>query len=178
LHSLADLLAFGLAEQRGSGNGCEVRISELGWRAIGDPSEEIRLQAWAEAASRPKLIADQAARWGYPRPADHLCIPELVKEYGFTEERAARFLKVFDNAPFFIGPYKPEITLEEKSQPPCPVVDHTHPGAPANAASLSEHNQLNVYQRGNRLQITADVDLAGLAELQQILDQYRDQLWP
>jgi hypothetical protein len=171
LHSLAGLLAFGLAEQSGSGNERHVRVSELGCRALEDSCLDIRGRVWAEAASKPQLIADYAVRWRGSRPEDHVCIAQLVREHGLSEQMAARFLRVFDEANFFISRYMPEITSDDRPEPP-PVVDNRQP-ASATGISPPERDQFNVVQRGNRLEITANVDLAGLRALGAILDQYQ-----
>jgi hypothetical protein len=166
LQSLAGLLAFGLAEQSGSER--HVRVSELGCRALEDSCFDIRGRVWAEAASKPQLIADYAVRWRGNRPEDQVCIAELIREHGISEQMAARFLKGFDEANFSISRYMPEIASDE----PPPVVDHSRQPALATGASPPGGDQINVVQRGNRLEITANVDLAGLRALQKILTRY------
>lgn len=59
--------------------------------------------------------------------------------------------------------------------PPAPAaLPAFTPPASADEASawVQGENDFNVFQRGNRLQITADVDLAGLAELKEMLGHY------
>ena len=175
LQSLAGLLAFGLAEQSGSGNERHVRVSDLGCRVLEDSCLDIRGRVWAEAASKPQLIADYAVRWRGSRPEDHVCIAQLVREHGLSEQMAARFLRVFDEANLFISRYMPEVTSDDRSEPP-PVVDHSRQPASATGTSPPERDQFNVVQRGSRLEITANVDLAGLLALQKILTRYESVL--
>jgi len=143
LRSLAGLLAFGLAEQSGSGNNeRRLRVSELGCRALEDSCLDIRGPVWAEAASKPQLIADYAVRWRGSRPEDHVCIAQLVREHGLSEQMAARFLRVFDEANFFISRYMPEITSDDRPEPP--PVDHSRQPASATGTSPPERDQFNV----------------------------------
>jgi hypothetical protein len=93
------LLAFGFVEQSGEGSERRIRISEVGRCLIEDPDQSS--QILAEAAMKPKLIAEYIERWGRNRPTDDLSIPELKTAHGFSDEEAKLFLRVYDGtAPF------------------------------------------------------------------------------
>jgi hypothetical protein len=173
--NLAGLLAFGLAEQSGSGNGHRVRVSELGRRAVEGSCIDIQGRVLAEAASKPPLIADYAARWRDRRPEDDVCVAQLISEHGFTEQMAARFLRVFEEANFFISRYMPELTSDSRPETSSVVVHNPQP-ASVNGASPPNRDQFNIVQRGKRLEITGNVDLAGLHALREILANYEKSL--
>jgi hypothetical protein len=168
LQSLADLLAFGLAEQRGTGNGRQIRVTELGRRCL-DPDLDASQRALADAALKSELIADYAARWLAGRPEDDTCIAELTHERGFTEKVAARFLRVFDQAIIFIRPARESSTGASPEPPPDRIPEKP---VPAEMLSARERNRLHLHRRGDRLELRANVDLAGLAELQEALARY------
>lgn len=247
LQTAAALLAFGLAEDSGSGDNRRIKVSELGWRILEDQRPGARDRGIAEAASKPKLLAEYAALWADGRPADNICISELKFERNFTDEAAARFLRVFDGTIQFAGvPQDDRIAdsvtdsgsgeAEEAVKPPPPspnvkVGDHVQwtsdgvdqfkpprkvvglfpdgehaqvfgsnkgvpmseltvvdPPAPtltavapavvaqpaidSSSAGVQGKNEYSVLQSGNRLQITADVDLEGLETLKEMLNGY------
>jgi hypothetical protein len=250
LQTAAALIAFGLAEDSGSGEARKIKISDLGWRILEDQRPGIREKGLAEAALRPKLIADYAEHWKAGRPDDNFCISELKIERGFTEEAAARFLRVFDETIQFASSSRPDKVvdrqavsesveqrqkLEDDQLPstplvkvgdyvqwtsggidqfrvPCRVIgffdeDHAqvfarNTGVPvseltvvdppeaavsptpteaarvdsSNSAWVQGENDFTVLQRGNRLQITADVDLEGIATLKEMLTDYESIL--
>jgi hypothetical protein len=169
LQSLAGLLAFGLAEQQGSGNAREIRVSELGWRCL-DPDLDVRQRALAEAALKSELIADYAALWRDGRPAENdICIAELMRERGFTEGAAVRFLRVFDQGFVFIR-LLPEASAGNRPEPPAHELDRIP--NPPEVISAREPNRLHLRRRGDRVELSANIDLAGLAELQDELARY------
>ncbi|WP_027665619.1 hypothetical protein [Rhizobium leguminosarum] len=92
----AALLAFGLIEDSGSGEARKLRVSDLGRRIMLDERPGMREKHMAEAALKPKLIAEFAERWADGRPDDSHAISDLKFEHGFTDESAPRFLRVFD----------------------------------------------------------------------------------
>lgn len=245
LQTAAALLAFGLAEDSGSGEARKIKISDLGWRILEDQRPGVRGLGLAEAALKPKLIADYAESWKAGRPDDNFCVSELKIERGFTDEAAARFLKVFDETIQFARPSVSdtmtdsatdgvELEREEHHEPPPRTVkvgdyvqwtsdgvdqfkvpkrvvgffDESHaqifasntgipvseltavdppeavissppsttPRIEANSAWAQGENEFTVLQRGNRLQITADVDLEGIATLKEMLGDYESIL--
>jgi len=98
LQTAAALLAYGLVEDSGSGDGRKLKVSDLGWKALEDERPGAKEAALAEAALKPKLIAELADHWRYGRPDDPICLSELKFERGFTDESAKAFLRVFDEA--------------------------------------------------------------------------------
>lgn len=96
LQTAAALIAYGLIEDSGSGVSRKVKVSDSGARIIGDTRPGVQEQLLAEAALKPKLIAEYAQKWAKGRPDDHFCVSELKFEKGFNEDAASRFLRVFD----------------------------------------------------------------------------------
>lgn len=96
IQTIAALKAFGLLDDIGGGDDRKVQLTELAWRIILARQEEIRQKALAEAALKPRPIAEHWAIWGADRPADAGCLDDLMFEKSFTEEAAKRFLKVYD----------------------------------------------------------------------------------
>jgi hypothetical protein len=80
------------SEQSGEGSERRIRISEVGRRFIKDRDQ--RPQILAEAAMKPKLVAEYIERWGSNRPTDHVCVPELQTAHGFSDKEAKLFLRV------------------------------------------------------------------------------------
>lgn len=101
LQTIAALLAYGLLEDQGSGEARKLRITDLAFKALEDRRPGAREAALAEAAIKPKLIAEYVEKWKEGRPADHICISELRIDRGFTEDGAKAFLRVFDDTVAF-----------------------------------------------------------------------------
>lgn len=95
--TLAALLAYGLLEDQGSGEGRKFKVTDLAFKALEDQRPGAREAALAEAALKPKLIAEYVDKWRGGRPADGICISELRIDRSFTEDGAKLFLKVFDD---------------------------------------------------------------------------------
>ena len=105
LQTVAALLAYGLAQTGKKGGTREIRISDLGRRLLAEPAPgpEAQQRMFTEAALKPKLIAHYAAKWRGGRPGDEVCIGEVVTLHRFARPGAARFLRVFDEAMWFVG---------------------------------------------------------------------------
>lgn len=56
--TVAALIAFGLIEDSGAGENRRIKLSEIGKRAVSDPRPGAKELALAEAALKPKLIAE------------------------------------------------------------------------------------------------------------------------
>lgn len=91
------LLAYGLLEDSGTGENRKVKISEMAWRILEDTRPGVRDGLLAEAALKPKIIAEYADRWKDGRPDDAHCLSQLKFESKFTSDGAAKFLKVYDD---------------------------------------------------------------------------------
>jgi hypothetical protein len=98
IQTLAALIAYGLVEDSGSGEARKFKVSDLGFKVVADQRPGAREAALAEAAMKPKLIAEYAVPWGSGRPADGICLSELHIDRGFTEDGAKTFIRVFDDA--------------------------------------------------------------------------------
>ena len=98
IQTLAALIAYGLVEDSGSGEGRKFKVSDLGFKVLEDQRPGARESALAQAATAPKLIAEYMPLWGDGRPADGICISELRIDRGFSDVGAASFLRVFDDA--------------------------------------------------------------------------------
>jgi hypothetical protein len=97
LQTAAALLAYGLLEDQGSGDSRKLKITDLAFKALEDQRPGARETALAEAAIKPKLIAEYAEKWKEGRPADGVCESELRIDRGFTEDGAKQFLRVYDD---------------------------------------------------------------------------------
>lgn len=110
IQTLAALIAYGLVDDNGSGSDRKFRVSDLGFKLLEDQRPGAKEAALAEAALRPKLIAEYKAKWG-DRPGDSICLSDLRVDGGFTEDGAKQFLRVFDDA----MTYAPSGNADKKS---------------------------------------------------------------
>lgn len=97
LQTIAALKSFGLLDDEGSGSDRKVRLTDLAYRILKDERPGKREEAIREAALKPKQFAEHWATWGAARPPDLECISELQLDKGYTDDAAARFLKVYDD---------------------------------------------------------------------------------
>ncbi len=110
------LLAFGLIEDSGSGDGRKIRVSDNGARIIGDDRPGVKERLSEEAAKKPKLIAEYLEKWQDGRPDNKICISELRYEKGFNEDAAIRFLRVFDDTAKYVQTTQLNGNPEESSE--------------------------------------------------------------
>lgn len=101
IQTVAALVAYGLLEDQGSGEARKFKVTDLALKALEDQRPGAREAAQAEAALKPKLVAEYVEKWRGGRPADGICISELRFERSFTEDGAKAFLKVFDDTAGF-----------------------------------------------------------------------------
>ena len=94
--NVAALEAFGLVETSGSGQNKKIKISATGMRILEDGRPGVKERLLAEAALRPRVIADYAQTWRGGRPDDTHSLSQLRFEGGFNDEGARLFLRVFD----------------------------------------------------------------------------------
>jgi hypothetical protein len=105
LQTISALLGYGLIETAGHGGARRLRTSDLARRLLAANSRltaDEEQQALAEAALKPKLIAQYAERWPDGRPSDTASIEDLKLRHKFTDQAAVRFLQVFDEAMWFV----------------------------------------------------------------------------
>lgn len=101
LQTVAALLAYGLLEDQGAGEARKFKVTDLAFKALEDQRPGQREAALAEAAVKPRLIAEYVEKWKDGRPADGICISELRIDRSFTDDGAKLFLKVFDDTAAF-----------------------------------------------------------------------------
>lgn len=101
LQTVAALLAYGLLEDQGAGETRKFKITDLAFKALEDQRPGQREAALAEAAMKPRLIAEYIEKWKDGRPADGICISELRIDRSFTDDGARLFLKVLDDTSSF-----------------------------------------------------------------------------
>jgi hypothetical protein len=97
LQTIAAMKQFGLLEDSGSGVDRKLQISDLARTILADLRPGAKEGAIAEAAQKPKIIAEYLPKWVPNRPSDAHCVSELVFDRGFAEIGAKAFLKVFDD---------------------------------------------------------------------------------
>ncbi|MCH9052752.1 MAG: hypothetical protein IIA72_17045 [Proteobacteria bacterium] len=102
--TIAALKSFGLIEITGTGTSRKVQLTDLARRILSDERPGAWEKAIAEAAIKPKLIAEYWEHWRMDRPMDAECISELTLEKGFNDIAARRFLKVYDDTIAFTNP--------------------------------------------------------------------------
>lgn len=190
LQTVAALLAFGLVEDSGSGENRKVKVSDLGWRILEDERSGVKEQLLASAALKPKLIAEYAEVWRDGRPDDRHCISSLKFDKGFSDEAAARFLRVFDETIRFTSPRRDDISTDTSEPaparaadietvpngaqpvPPQPVMTEpvSVPPAPIMAmTAATAENDVKIMLDGDRLRVSAFVDLKGAKRLMKAL---------
>jgi hypothetical protein len=99
----AALRYFGLLEYQGAGKDRSVILSEDGRNYLKAQQDETKAVIVKAAALRPKQIAKCWGDWGADRPAEGVCIDELVRKSGFSVTGARDFLKVYDATISFAG---------------------------------------------------------------------------
>lgn len=94
--TVSALLSYGLIEDSGSGENRKIKVSDAGVRILEDKRPGVRETLLAEAALKPKLLAEFAQLWKDGRPDDTHALSSLKFEHGFPDDSAHRFLRVFD----------------------------------------------------------------------------------
>ncbi len=117
LQTVAALKAYGLMKDSGSGADRKVELTDLAQRILKDARPGNREEAIKQAALKPRLIAEHWTKCGLERPPDATCLSDLHLDQKFTEDAAARFLRVYDDTISFAG-------LSGTDKPP-PVEDES-----------------------------------------------------
>lgn len=94
--TIGALKAYGLLEDEGSGADRKVKLTDLAMRILKDERPGKRDEAIKEAALKPKALSEHWTLWGNDRPPDAECRSELTLERHYTEDAAARLLRVYD----------------------------------------------------------------------------------
>lgn len=108
LRVAAALVAYGLIEDNGSGKSRRIKISEAGWRILEDSRPGVREALVAEAAIKPAALGEYIEKWSEGRPSDSYALSQLKFEGGFTDEGAAKFLRVYDETVEVLNRLKPK----------------------------------------------------------------------
>ena len=77
----------------------------------------------------------------------------MCREHGFTEQMAAHFLRIFDEVYGYLTQGPSKVAADHGPDP--------------------ETHEVTIVLRGRRLELTADVDLAGLDYLRESLTSYQ-----
>ena len=114
--TVAALKYYGLLDYEQSENGRQIVISDEGRTYLRAQQENIKQDVIRNAALRPPQIAKFWKMWGTERPADPVCLDELILKYGFSDKGASNFLKVYDSTIAFAGfaNYDKEEGLDEQ----------------------------------------------------------------
>jgi hypothetical protein len=93
----AALRYFGLVKYRGGWKlkNRQIVISHEGRTYLAAQQEDIRREVIRAAALRPKTLAQCWSKWGEDRPADAVCLDDLVLNSGFSRAGAREFLKIY-----------------------------------------------------------------------------------
>jgi hypothetical protein len=125
--TIAALKAYGLMKEAASGGERKVELTDLALRILKDARPGNREAALKEAALKPKMIADHWRAWGTERPPDATCLSDLHLDERFTEDAAARFLRVYDAtityAQLTAADKVPEQGAADDEQKPPPAAD-------------------------------------------------------
>ncbi len=113
LQTVGALIAYGLVEDSGSGEARKIKVSDMGARIIADDRPGVREELLAQAAMKPKLLAEYAERWAGGRPDDSHAISQLKFDSGFTDEAAYKFLRIFDETSQFTNRTRPDVAGDE-----------------------------------------------------------------
>jgi hypothetical protein len=126
--NVAALLAYGLIEDSGSGEARKIKISDAGLRILEDKRPGVREKLLADAALKPRIIAEYAQLWKDGRPDEAHTLSLLKFEGNFTDEGARMFLRVFDETIAFANSGKTESSADNT---------HGHEPDPAAAGKVS-----------------------------------------
>lgn len=139
----AALLAFGLIEDSGTGEARKIRVSDLGWRILDDQRPGIRGKLLAEAALKPRLIAEFYEIWKDGRPDDVHAISSLKFDYNFPSDSASRFIRVFDETAKFINSNSTtEHVIDSIGPMPSAGLKESHPPVEYSRVASDDQNNL------------------------------------
>lgn len=106
---LAALIAFGLMEDKGSGDQRQVKLTDLALRILLDerPDSTEREAELRRAALTPKIHAELFAKWPEVLPSDVNLRHHLLVEKKFNENSVDDFIKELRSTAEFAGVYAP-----------------------------------------------------------------------
>ncbi|SMD09668.1 hypothetical protein [Rhizobium sp. RU36D] len=100
----AALQAYGLIESSGSGLNRRIKVSDAAKRILNDERPGVRERLLAEAALKPKIMAELFELWSTDRPEDSFARSQLQFDYRFTGDAARRCLVVYDANLHYLRP--------------------------------------------------------------------------
>jgi hypothetical protein len=185
---LAALNYYGLTEYIGKGKDRKIKLTDLALRILLDkvPDSPARAAAIKEAARRPEIFQQLLETFPYGMGTDAGIITYLTLTCEYLDEPAKLLLAVFRDTLNYAGLDKPDnVPLEEvqyqevnpmtpqnqvSTLPPPPTIDALA------LQQASGDNDMKVLLDGNRLRVSAYVDLKGARKLLKRLQMNIDLL--
>jgi hypothetical protein len=164
--TLAALKYFGFIEYQGGGADRVAIMTEDARTYLRAQQESVKKEVLRRAALKPTAIAMKWEAWGADRPPDAVCLDQLVLKDKFTSAAAETFLRVYDETVAYAGlaqsgtipPINPEV---EKMQQDVQHGQFEQPPPPPSTGA----NAMKVTIDGDRIQVSANVDLRGARRL-------------
>lgn len=179
---IAALSKFGLIEGRGD----ETRVSDLGLAIVAHaPGSHERTQALRTAASNPELFSELDGKFAGGKASDqairsYLLTQRFIPSAADTAIRSYRETKELveqESGGYVEGPKQEPEMMQVSQSDNAGSGGHTPVSRPPRSlhSALTPDMQmpLRVVMNGNRLDIQASVDLAGLKKLQEMLAKYQ-----
>jgi hypothetical protein len=193
------LRQYGLLEYDGQNEAKKIRLTHDALRITLDrvPTSPSRIEALRRAFLNPKIFSELWDRWPGDLPSDQTMFNYLFLERRlsnqapYSEQAATELLANYRaSLPFAMESEAPSVSvptgqdgetgnMETEAQrmamaPPAKALQ-PEPVAASSAYSGTE-GDLSVLLKGGRIQINANVDLAGLARLKEVLGKYEEIL--
>lgn len=187
--TLAALNHFGLIEYTGRGEAREARLSDLARRIVMDkvPGSQDRADAVRISALTPPIHKKLWDRFASPLPPDVVIETFLMRDCGFNEPAAKNVVGEYRATFEYAGLDKPDNLPPETENNPeisamnaateFPAPNPRSPGTPPAATTplsafplATGENDIKVLLDGNRIRVSAYVDMKGLKRLKKILD--------
>lgn len=183
--TLAALNHYGLIEYVGRGDGRNVRLSPLAHRIVFDkvPGSPERDDAVKEAALRPAIHAKLWESYKPPLAPDVVIETFLVRDSGYTEQAAQNVIEVYKETLEYAGikdsgSMPTDLHTPEFNKPaggasgslpmePVTPANQTPPPKPPLGGTEFQagEDQMKVLLDGDRIRVSADVDLKGAKRL-------------
>jgi hypothetical protein len=175
--TVAALKMYGLLEP---GDGRKLKLSKAALDYFRDEREDRRATLLEGFATRPALIRSLWNEWGSTPPGDALARSHLKVDRGLSEQSARTLLGIYkDNLTFANlkgGAKIPEPSTDMPEDEAMESSNIREENIAGGVAARREVSDINVVQKGSRLQISATVDLDGIERLKKMLDAYAEAL--
>jgi hypothetical protein len=171
----AALISFGLLSDEGSGDDRRLRLTQNAQRILGDTRPGVREELIREAALRPATIREYFNKWRHRRPSDTHAVSQLKFDSGFNDKAARMFLRVFDDALYYLNGVDESAPTEANREPlttqsdagPALTVNEPAPAAQTVRTTGQEWLKVKV-GRDTSVQIVCD-GAFGKQELQRLI---------